>query len=174
METNIKNPKKKEETDILTLTELQSKTGSVLKRIGVAADHGGFELKEYLIKILHEAGYEVVDFGNSQLKQDDDYPDFVIPLAKGELDRGVAICGSGVGACVAMNKVKDVRACLVNDTFSARQGVEDDNLNALCLRGRVIRPFACLGIGKNFPERTIYRKRTSSSPTWMPMLKKHK
>ncbi len=118
------------------------------------------------------------DFGNSQLKQDDDYPDFVIPLAKAiahvELDRGVAICGSGVGACVAMNKVTDVRACLVNDTFSARQGVEDDNLNALCHGRRVIRPFASLGIGKNFPERTIYMKRTSSSPTWMPMLKKHK
>jgi ribose 5-phosphate isomerase B len=142
MQTNTKNPEIKEDTNFLTLAELQSNAGSVPKRIGVAADHGGFELKEHLIKLLLEAGYEVVDFGNSQLKQDDDYPDYVIPLAqaivRGEVDRGVAICGSGVGACVAMNKVIDVRACLVNDAFSARQGVEDDNLNALCLGGRVI------------------------------------
>ncbi len=142
MQTNIKNPEIKEYTDFLTLAELQPKADLVPKRIGVAADHGGFELKEHLIKLLYEAGYEVIDFGNSQLNQDDDYPDYVVPLAKaivqGEVDRGVAICGSGVGACVAMNKVTDVRACLVNDTFSARQGVEDDNLNALCLGGRVI------------------------------------
>ncbi|NDP20732.1 MAG: RpiB/LacA/LacB family sugar-phosphate isomerase [Paludibacter sp.] len=131
-----------EDTDFLTLEELKSKAVFVPKRIGVAADHGGFELKEYLKKLLHETGYEVIDFGNILMKQDDDYPDYVIPLAiaiaRGEVDCGVAICGSGVGACVAMNKVKDVRACLVNDTFSARQGVEDDNLNAVCLGGRVI------------------------------------
>ncbi len=142
MQTNTTNPEKREDSDFLTLAELQLKAASVPKRIGVAADHGGIELKEYLIKLLHEAGYEVVDFGNSQLEPDDDYPDYVVPLAnaiaRGEVDRGVAICGSGVGACVAMNKVVDVRACLVNDTFSARQGVEDDNLNALCLGGRVI------------------------------------
>jgi ribose 5-phosphate isomerase B len=142
MQTNTKNPEIKEDTNFLTLAELQSKVVSVPKRIGVAADHGGFELKEHLIKLLLEAGYEVFDFGNSQLKPDDDYPDYVVPLAnaiaRGEVDRGVAVCGSGVGACVAMNKVMDVRACLVNDTFSARQGVEDDNLNALCLGGRVI------------------------------------
>ncbi len=142
MKPNLNNPKKKENIAFSTLEELQSKAGSAPKRIGVAADHGGFELKEYLVKLLHEAGYEVVDFGNSQLKPDDDYPDYVIPLAnaiaKGELNRGVATCGSGVGACVAMNKVIGVRACLVNDTFSARQGVEDDNLNTLCLGGRVI------------------------------------
>ena len=76
------------------------------------------------------------------LKQDDDYPDYVIPLAQavanGELDRGIAVCGSGVGACVAANKVKGARACLISDTFSARQGVEDDNMNLICLGGRVI------------------------------------
>lgn len=142
MKPNIKNPGIKEETDLPTLVVLQPKAVSALKRIGVAADHGGFELKEHLKKLLHEAGYKVIDFGNNQLKPDDDYPDYVVPLAnaivRGEVDRGVAICGSGVGACVAMNKVKDVRACLVNDTFSAGQGVEDDNLNALCLGGRVI------------------------------------
>ena len=112
------------------------------KRIGVAADHGGFESKEYLGRMLREADYEVVDFGDSQPKQDDDYPDFVVPLARavsrGEVDRGVAICGSGVGACIAANKVRGVRACLIHECFSAHQGVEDDDMNVICLGGHVV------------------------------------
>ncbi len=92
--------------------------------------------------MLREAHYDVVDFGDSQLKQDDDYPDFVVPLARavarGEVDRGVAICGSGVGACIAANKVAGVRACLIHENFSAHQGVEDDDMNLICLGGRVI------------------------------------
>jgi ribose 5-phosphate isomerase B len=112
------------------------------KRIGLAADHGGFESKEYLAGMLREAHYEVVDFGDSQPKPDDDYPDFVVPLARavacGEMDRGVAICGSGVGACIAANKVPGVRACLIHESFSAHQGVEDDNMNVICLGGRVV------------------------------------
>jgi ribose 5-phosphate isomerase B len=112
------------------------------KRIGVAADHGGFELKECLVRMLREAGYEVVDFGDSQPKQDDDYPVFVVPLARlvarGEVDRGVAICGSGVSACIAANKVPGVRACLIHEIFSARQGVEEDDMNVICLGGRVV------------------------------------
>ena len=112
------------------------------KRIGVGADHGGFELKEYLAGRLREAGYEVVDFGARQMKLDDDYPDFVVPLARavasGEVDRGVAICGSGVGACIAANKVPGVRACLIHESFSAHQGVEDDDMNLICLGGRVV------------------------------------
>ena len=112
------------------------------KRIGIAADHGGFESKEYLAEMLRAAGYEVVDFGDSQPKPDDDYPDYVVPLARavarGELDRGVAICGSGVGACIAANKIPGVRACLIHDGFSAHQGVEDDNMNVICLGGRVV------------------------------------
>jgi RpiB/LacA/LacB family sugar-phosphate isomerase len=99
------------------------------KRIGVAADHGGFELKEYLAGMLRAAHYEVLDFGDGQPKPDDDYPDFVVPLARavarGEVDRGVAICGSGVGACIAANNVPGVRACLVHECFSAHQGVEN-------------------------------------------------
>ena len=91
------------------------------KRIGIAADHGGFELKEQLARMLREAGYEVIDFGDGQPTLDDDYPDFVVPLARavarGEVDRGVAICGSGVGACVVANKVPGVRACLIHETF---------------------------------------------------------
>ena len=112
------------------------------RRIGVAADHGGFGLKEHLVGMLREAGYEVIDFGDGRPKRDDDYPDFVVPLARavarGEVDRGVAICGSGVGACIAANKVPGVRACLIHETFSAHQGVEDDDLNLLCLGGLVV------------------------------------
>jgi len=110
-------------------------------RIGIAADHGGFELKENLIPQLKVAGFEVLDFGASELAVGDDYPDYVIPLAKavakGKLKKGLAICGSGVGACVAANKVPGVRAALITDMFSAHQGVEDDDLNIMCLGGRV-------------------------------------
>jgi RpiB/LacA/LacB family sugar-phosphate isomerase len=112
------------------------------KTIGISADHGGYELKEYLIVKLREAGAEVVDFGDNQLVPEDDYPDFVIPLARavtsGKVCRGVAICGSGVGARVAANKVDGVRACLIHDSFSAHQGVEDDDLNLICLGGLVV------------------------------------
>ena len=112
------------------------------KRIGVAADHGGFESKEYLVGLLREADYEVVDFGDSQPRPDDDDPDFVAPwaraVARGEVDRGVAICGSGVGACIAANQVPGVRACLIHESFSAHQGVEDDDMNLICLGGRVV------------------------------------
>ena len=112
------------------------------KRIGVAADHGGFELKEYLAAMLREADYEVIDFGDCKPKPDDDYPDFVVPLARavagGEVDRGLAICGSGVGACIASNKVPGVRACLIHECFSAHQGVEDDDMNVICLGGHVV------------------------------------
>jgi ribose 5-phosphate isomerase B len=114
----------------------------IAKRIGVAADHGGFELKQELVRMLRQDGYEVFDYGDSQPKPDDDYPDFVVPLARavasGEVDRGVAVCGSGVGACVAANKVAGIRACLIHETFSAHQGVEDDNMNVICLGGLVV------------------------------------
>ncbi|MGB8959421.1 MAG: RpiB/LacA/LacB family sugar-phosphate isomerase [Candidatus Aminicenantales bacterium] len=110
-------------------------------RLGIAADHGGFELKGRLAADLQAAGYEVVDFGARDLVRDDDYPDFVVPLARAvarrEVARGLAICGSGVGACVAANKVSGVRAALITDPFSAHQGVEDDDMNVMCLGGRV-------------------------------------
>jgi ribose 5-phosphate isomerase B len=113
-----------------------------LKRVGIAADHGGFELKEFLAGKLRGAGYEVTDFGDRQLKADDDYPDFIIPLARavaaGTMDRGVGICGSGVGASIAANKVAGVRAGLIDENFSAHQGVEDDDLNMICFGGRLI------------------------------------
>ncbi len=132
----------KTEIQPIILPELQAVENIQPKRIGIAADHGGFELKEYLSRNLKGAGYEVIDFGNILINSDDDYPDYVIPLAKAvagkEIDRGVAICGSGVGASVAINKIDKAKACLINDTFSARQGVEDDDLNVICLGGRVI------------------------------------
>ena len=109
-------------------------------RIGIAADHGGFELKQELTGRLRTAGHEVIDYGALRHDADDDYPDFVGPLAHAvaaaEVERGVAICGSGVGACVCANKIAGVRAALIEDHFSARQGVEDDHLNVLCLGGR--------------------------------------
>jgi ribose 5-phosphate isomerase B len=109
--------------------------------VGVAADHGGFDLKRRIVDALKSNGVKVRDFGASAFDQQDDYPDFVIPLAravaKGEVERGVAICGSGVGACMAANKIPGVRAGLIADSYSARQGVEDDDMNVICLGGRV-------------------------------------
>ncbi len=110
--------------------------------IGIAADHGGFCLKEELGAALRTEGYKVTDFGAHSLEKDDDYPDFIVPLAKavasGEVERGIAVCGSGVGASIVANKVFGVRAALIHDVFSAHQGVEDDNMNILCLGGRVV------------------------------------
>jgi ribose 5-phosphate isomerase B len=112
--------------------------------VGIATDHGGFALKEELMAKLRAAGHEVMDFGAHALNPGDDYPDFVVPLAKaiilGQVERGVAICGSGVGASVCANKVKGVRAALIHDHFSARQGVEDDHMNILCMGGRTVGP----------------------------------
>lgn len=110
-------------------------------RIGIAADHGGFELKAQLILTLTVAGYQLTDFGANELIAGDDYPDYVVPLAtaisEGEITHGLAICGSGVGACVAANKIPGVRAALITDSYSAHQGVEDDDMNVMCLGGRV-------------------------------------
>ncbi len=123
-------------------------------RIGIAADHGGFALKEEMTESLRGSGYEVVDFGAYQLTPDDDYPDFIIPLARAvaakELERGVALCGSGVGASIAANKVSGARAGLIHDVFSARQGVEDDDMNVFCLGGKVIGSALALELIKTF------------------------
>lgn len=112
------------------------------KVVGIAADHGGHELKEYLAGTLRAAGAEVIDFGAHHRVPEDDYPDFVVPLARaiaaGEVERGIAICGSGVGASVCANKVAGVRACLIHENFSAHQGVEDDDLNMICFGGLVV------------------------------------
>jgi ribose 5-phosphate isomerase B len=115
-----------------------------IMRVGIATDHGGFALKEEIVARLRAAGHDVVDFGAHQLAPDDDYPDFVTPLARavaaGTVERGVAICGSGVGASVCANKMPGIRAALIHDHFSARQGVEDDHMNVLCMGGRTVGP----------------------------------
>ncbi|WP_336518337.1 RpiB/LacA/LacB family sugar-phosphate isomerase [Pollutibacter soli] len=109
--------------------------------VGIAADHGGFELKQIIKDYLGELNHEVVDFGAFELDKLDDYPDFIIPLseavAKGTAERGIAICGSGVGAAIVSNKIAGVRSSLITDHFSAHQGVEDDNMNLICLGGRI-------------------------------------
>ena len=111
-------------------------------RIGIATDHGGFNLKKELVKQLRGTGHEVVDFGAHHLSNGDDYPDYILPLAQAvaaqKVERGVAICGSGVGASVCANKIRGVRAGLIHDHFSARQGVEDDHMNILCMGGRTL------------------------------------
>lgn len=110
-------------------------------KIGICADHGGFELKEHLKEFISAHHYEVIDFGAHSLDKTDDYPDFVLPLAgavsKREVFRGIALCGSGVGACVAANKVENVRAALIAEHFSAHQGVEDDDMNLMCIGGQI-------------------------------------
>lgn len=111
-------------------------------KVGIAADHGGFELKEMLGEYLKNLGHEVVDFGASAMDPGDDFPDYIIPLAKAvassEVERGVAVCGSGVGACIVANKIAGVRAALITEHFSAHQGVEDDDMNLMTIGGRVV------------------------------------
>jgi len=123
-------------------------------RVGIATDHGGFGLKEELLAQLRASGHEVIDFGAYELRQGDDYPDFVVPLAQavvsGTVDRGVAVCGSGVGASVCANKVPGIRAALIHDHFSARQEVEDDHLNVLCMGGRTVGPAVAWDLVKTF------------------------
>jgi ribose 5-phosphate isomerase B len=123
-------------------------------RVGIATDHGGFALKEEMVAQLRAAGHELIDFGAHQLATDDDYPDFVTPLAEavtaGRVERGVAICGSGVGAAVCANKVKGVRACLIHDHFSAKQGVEDDHMNIICMGGRTVGPAVAWDLVQTF------------------------
>jgi len=110
-------------------------------KLGIGADHGGYELKGIILSFLENLGYEIIDFGAFELNTTDDYPDFIIPLAEAvaakKVQRGIAICGSGVGASIAANKVSGVRAALIHDHFSSHQGVEDDDMNLICLGGRV-------------------------------------
>ncbi|MCI0441403.1 MAG: ribose 5-phosphate isomerase B [Chloroflexi bacterium] len=111
-------------------------------RIAVGADHGGYSIKADIIEFLTGMGHQVSDAGAYALDPADDYPDFTKAVAEsvasGKSDRGVVICGSGVGACVAANKVRGVRASVCHDTYSAHQGVEHDDMNVLCLGARII------------------------------------
>jgi len=111
-------------------------------RILIGADHGGFEMKELLRQKLTSAGHDVIDKGACAYDGSDDYPDFALAVARGiaagEGSKGIVVCGSGVGASVAASKIRGVRAAVCHDTYSARQGVEHDDMNVLCLGGRVI------------------------------------
>jgi ribose 5-phosphate isomerase B len=113
-------------------------------RVGIAADHAGFNLKTGIAMALRDAGHDVTDFGAASLVPGDDYPDYVVPLARavarGQVERGVAFCGSGLGASIAANKIRGTRAGLVHDVYSAHQGVEDDDMNMICMGGKVIGP----------------------------------
>ena len=113
-----------------------------MNRIGIAGDHSGFTLKEALAAAIGALGYPVIDFGAASLLEEDDYPDYTVPLARsvasGAVERGIVLSGSGVGACVAANKVSGVRAAICHDAYSAHQGVEHDDMNVLVLGARVI------------------------------------
>ncbi|RJQ39313.1 MAG: ribose 5-phosphate isomerase B, partial [Dehalococcoidia bacterium] len=110
--------------------------------VAIAADHGGFDLKKELVPWLKEQGFRVLDLGAASYDALDDYPDFALAVAKavagGKAKRGIIICGSGVGACVVANKISGIRAAVCHDTYSARQGVEHDDMNILCLGARII------------------------------------
>lgn len=113
-------------------------------KIGIAADHAGFEQKALLKKYIEEKGYTLIDYGALEYDPLDDYPDIIVPLAmsisRAEVDKGIAVCGSGVGVSVAANKFPGVRAALITETYSAHQGVEHDDMNLMCLGGRVLGP----------------------------------
>ncbi len=113
-----------------------------MKRLAIAADHAGFALKARLIALAQELGWETLDLGTNSADQPVDYPDTAkslgLALQEGRADRGILLCGSGVGACIAANKMKGIRAGVCHDTYSAHQGVEHDDMNVLCLGGRII------------------------------------
>jgi ribose 5-phosphate isomerase B len=111
-------------------------------RVAFAADHAGWPLRARILSELHAGGHAIVDCGSPTVVPGDDYPDVAAAVARalvdGRADRAILVCGSGVGACIAANKVPGIRACMCHDSFSARQGVEDDDMNVLCLGARVI------------------------------------
>jgi len=125
-------------------------------KIGIAADHGGFELKQLIQLFLVSLNYEVTDYGAYEMNDQDDYPDYIIPLAKAvadkQVEKGVAVCGSGVGAAIVSNKIAGVRASLITEHFSAHQGVEDDDMNLICLGGRITGPSVATELVKAFLE----------------------
>jgi ribose 5-phosphate isomerase B len=139
-------------------------------RVAFAADHAGVDLKAELLERVARAigGHELIDLGGDGADPEDDYPDFSrrlgLAVRDGDADRGVLICGSGVGASVAASKMRGVRAAVCHDTYSAHQGVEHDDLNVLCLGSRVIGPepaFECVRafLGATFSGEPRHRRR---------------
>jgi ribose 5-phosphate isomerase B len=123
-------------------------------RVAVGADHAGVPLNEAAITELRKLGHEVVDLGTHDPSQPDDYPDYAAAVAKqvvsGGCERGLLVCGSGVGVAVAANKIRGIRACMCHDTYSAHQGVEHDDMNVLCVGARVIGPELMLEVLRAF------------------------
>ena len=119
----------------------QAEQRTFIMKVALAADHAGFELKEKMAAYLKGAGFEVMDLGTGD-QEPVDYPDFALAIGEAlrerRAERGILICGSGVGACVAANKINGIRAGLCHDNYSAHQGVEHDDMNVLCLGARVI------------------------------------
>ncbi len=113
-------------------------------KIAIACDHGGFPLKDPMIHVIESMGHELVDLGAHEYDKHDDYPDFARYIGQaiqhGHADKGVLLCGSGVGACIAANKQDGIRASVCHDVYSAHQGVEHDAMNVLCLGSRIIGP----------------------------------
>ena len=112
-------------------------------KIAVACDHAGFPVKDTVLEAVRAAGHEVLDLGTHSTESVD-YPDYAVTLGRaiqqGQADRGILLCGSGVGASIAANKMKGIYAAICHDTYSAHQGVEHDDMNVLCLGGRIIGP----------------------------------
>lgn len=131
-------------------------------KIGITADHAGFEKKEELKQLLKDTNYSFEDFGAFSYDATDDYSDIIIPLAKaiseGKIERGIAICGSGVGVSIAANKFSGVRATLITENYSAHQGVEHDNMNLMCLGGRVIGSALIWELSETFLNATFHEE----------------
>ncbi len=137
-------------------------------RVAIGADHAGFELKGVIASFVSELGHDVVDTGAHEFDASDDYPDLTLALAEcvasEQADRGIMVCGSGVGASVAANKVRGIRAAVCHDPYSAHQGVEHDDLNVLCLGARIVgdevaRELVTLFLGAEFSGEQRHRRR---------------
>jgi ribose 5-phosphate isomerase B len=137
-------------------------------KIAIAADHGGFSLKAEIVELLTGVGHEPIDLGAHEYLPDDDYPDYALLVGRavqaGQAQRGIVICGSGVGACIAANKLKGIRAGVCHDTYSAHQGVEHDDMNVLCLGARIVgvelaREIALAFVGAALNTGERYRRR---------------
>lgn len=126
--------------------------------IAIAADHGGFQLKTILVEYLQILGHVVTDLGTNSTEAVD-YPDYARAVAEAirakRAERGIVVCGSGVGACVAANKFPGIRAAICHDTFSAHQGVEDDDTNVLCLGARIVGPELAKELARTFLSATF-------------------
>jgi ribose 5-phosphate isomerase B len=138
-------------------------------RIALGADHAGFPLKTEVVRFLEKEGHQVVDLGTHSTEPVD-YPDYAkavgTAVQRGQVERGILVCGSGVGACVAANKLQGIRAALCHDTYTAHQGVEHDDVNVLCLGGRVVGPALAFDIlkawlGARFSQGERHRRRVA-------------